>query len=202
MSPLAENILSAARAMPEGGLLSPKEFLHLGSRAAIDKTLSRLAQEGKLLRVSRGAYVAPHQGRFGARPPSTESVVQAIEASYGESVVACGAAEANALGLTTQVPIREVFLTSGASRILHLGGRRVELKHGNRWQLSLGRRPAGKVIRVLSWLGPEIAPAALKQLRTKLPESEWEAVCGARAMLPSWMAKVVGEAMTDTLPSA
>ena len=55
MSHLAENILSAARAMPEGGLLSPKELLHLGSRAAIDKTLSRLAQEGKLLRVSRGA---------------------------------------------------------------------------------------------------------------------------------------------------
>ena len=30
MSHLAENILSAARAMPEGGLLSPKELLHLG----------------------------------------------------------------------------------------------------------------------------------------------------------------------------
>jgi hypothetical protein len=202
MSPLAENILSAAGAMPEGGLLSPKEFLHLGSRAAIDKILSRLAQEGKLLRVSRGAYVAPRQGRFGTRPPSTESVVQAIEASYGETVVACGAAEANALGLTAQVPIREVFLTSGASRILHLGSRCVELKHGNRWPLLLGRRPAGKVIRALSWLGPEAAPAALKQLRANLPASEWEAVCGARPIVPSWMAKVVGEAMTDTLPSA
>ena len=193
MSHLAENILSAARAMPEGGLLSPKEFLHLGSRAAIDKTLSRLAQEGKLLRVSRGAYVAPYQGRFGARPPSTESVVQAIEVSCGEIVVANGAAEANALGLTTQVPTREVFLTSGASRILHLGSRRVELKHANPWQLLLGKRPAGKVIRALSWLGAEAAPAALKQLRSTLPESEWEAVRGARAMLPSWMAKVVSE---------
>ena len=200
MSHLAENILSAARAMPEGGLLSPKEFLHLGSRAAIDKTLSRLAQEGKLLRVSRGAYVAPHQGRFGSRPPSTESVVQAIEASCGETVVANGAAEANALGLTTQVPTREVFLTSGASRLLHLGSRCVELKHGNRWQLLLGKRPAGKVIRALSWLGPEGAPAALKQLRAKLPESEWEAVRGARAALPSWIAKVVSEAMADWAP--
>jgi hypothetical protein len=195
MSRLAEHILSAAQEMPEGGLLSPKEFLHLGSRAAIDKTLSRLAQEGRLLRVSRGAYVAPHRGRFGSRPPSTESLVQAIEARSGEIVVANGAAEANALGLTTQVPTREVFLTSGASRTLHLGGRRVELKHGNRWQLLLGKRPAGKVIRALSWLGPEAAPAALKQLRSKLSESEWEAVRGARAALPSWMAKVVSEAI-------
>lgn len=195
MSQLAEHILSAARAMPEGGLLSPKAFLHLGSRAAVDKTLSRLAQEGKLLRVSRGAYALPHEGRFGARPPSTESVLQAIEASAGETVVANGAAEANALGLTTQVPTREVFFTTGASRTLQLGNRRVELKHGTRWQLLLGKRPAGQMIRALSWLGPEAAPAALKQLRIKLPESEWDAVRGARALLPSWMAKVLSEAM-------
>ncbi|OCX68668.1 DUF6088 family protein [Acidithiobacillus thiooxidans] len=195
MSHLAENIFSAAQAKPEGGLLSPKEFLHLGSRAAIDKTLSRLAQEGKLLRVSRGAYAAPRQGRFGSRPPSTESVVQAIEAHYGETVVANGAAEANVLGLTTQVPTREVFLTSGTSRTLHLGRRCVELKHGNRWQLLLGKRLAGKVVRALAWLGPEDAPAALKQLRARLPESEWEAVCSVRAALPSWIAKAVSEAM-------
>ena len=196
MSHLAENILSAARTMPEGGLLSPKEFLHLGSRAAVDKTLSRLAQEGQLMRVSRGAYVAPCQGRFGARPPSTESVVQAIEASGGETVVANGAAEANALGLTTQVPTREVFITSGPSRKLQLGNRCVELKHGNRWQLLLGKRPAGMAIRALYWLGPEAAPAALKQLRIKLSEPEWEAVRSARAMLPSWLAKAVSEGMT------
>ena len=195
MSHLAENILTTARSMSEGGLLLPKEFLHLGSRAAIDKALSRLAHEGKLMRVSRGAYVVPYQGRFGARPPSTVSVVQAIEASCGDTVVASGAAEANALGLTTQVPTREVFFTSGPSRTLQLGHRCIELKHGNRWQLLLGKRQAGMAIRALSWLGPEAAPEALKQLRTKLPESEWEAIRSARAMLPSWMAIVVGEAM-------
>ena len=196
MSHLAAKILSAARTMGEGGLLSPKEFLHLGSRAAVDKPLSRLAQEGQLMRVSRGTYVAPCQGRFGARPPSTASVVQAIETSGGETVVATGAAEANALGLTTQVPTREVFFTSGPSRKLQLGNRCVELKHGNRWQLLLGKRPAGRAIRALYWLGPEAAPAALKQLRTKLSAPEWEAVRSVRALLPSWMAKAVSEDIT------
>jgi hypothetical protein len=195
MSHLAENILTAALAMPEGGLVSPKEFLHLASRAAIDKTLSRLVQEGKLMRVSRGAYVAPRQGRFGERPPSTEAVIHAIEVQSGETVVPNGAAEANALDLTTQSPTREVFFTSGSSRKLQLGNRSVELKHGNRWQLLLGKRPAGKAIRAVSWLGPEAAPAALKQLRSKLPESEWEALRSARAMLPSWLAKAVSEAV-------
>ena len=110
MSQITETILSVARSLPEGGLLSPKEFLHLGSRAAVDQALARLAREGQLLRVGRGAYALPVQGRFGSRSPSTESVVQAIESVSGEMIVPNGAAEANALGLTTQVPIREMFI--------------------------------------------------------------------------------------------
>lgn len=193
MSQLAQSILSQAQSLPEGGLLSPKEFLHLGSRAAIDQTLSRLAREGKLLRIGRGAYSLQVQGRFGVRPPSAEAVIEAIESTSGETVVASGAAEANALGLTTQVPTREVFLTSGSSRRLKLGNREVELKHGNRWQMLLGKRPAGKAIRALIWLGPEQAPRVLKILRRKLPREEWEAMRQARAGLPSWMAKAICE---------
>jgi Family of unknown function (DUF6088) len=193
MSQLAQSILSQAQSLPEGGLLSPKEFLHQGSRAAIDQTLSRLAREGKLLRVGRGVYSLPVQGRFGVRPPSTEAVVEAIESTSGETVVASGAAEANALGLTTQVPTREVYLTSGPSRRLKLGNREVELKHGSRWQMLLGKRPAGKAIRALIWLGPEQAPMVMEVLKSKLPSQEWEAMRQARAGLPSWMAKAVSE---------
>jgi Family of unknown function (DUF6088) len=194
MSQLAQAVLSAAQSLPEGGLLSPKEFLHLGSRAAIDQTLTRLTKEGQLLRVGRGVYALPVQGRFGARPPSTESVVEAIEATSGEVVVASGAAEANALGLTTQVPTREVYLTSGPSRRLHLGSREIELKHGTRWQMFMGKRPAGKAIRALLWLGPEQASLALQTLRSKLEVQEWEAMRSARSVLPSWMARAVSEA--------
>ena len=122
MSHLAETILSSARALPEGGLLSPKEFLRLASRAAVDQTLTRLTRQGKLLRIARGAYALPVARRFGDRPPSTTAVVQSIESASGEVVVANGAAEANALGLSTQVPTREVFLTSGRARSILASG--------------------------------------------------------------------------------
>ena len=35
MSTLPENILQCAQSLPEGSVLSPKEFLHQGSRAAV-----------------------------------------------------------------------------------------------------------------------------------------------------------------------
>ncbi len=121
-------------------------------------------------------------------------MVKAIESASGEVIVANGATEANALGLTTQVPTCEVFLTTGRSRKLQLGNRTVELKHGHRWQLVLGARPAGMAIRALSWLGPEQASSTLKMLHTKLAPAEWAAMCSVRAILPSWMARAVSEA--------
>lgn len=193
MSTLTTSILSAARALPEGGLLSPKEFLQLASRAAVDQTFSRLAQQGQLMRIGRGAYTPPVAGRFGVRAPSTETVIEAIETASGEVVVSHGAAEANALGLTTQVPTREVFLTSGPARKLHLGKRMIELKRGQRWQLALGKRPAGRVIRALSWLGQEQAAASLKLLGSQLPAEEWQAIRASRSILPGWMARAVSE---------
>ena len=173
--------------------MSPKEFLHLGSRAAVDQTLTRLVREGGLLRVGRGMYALPIQSRFGLRPPATQAVVMALEAAQGDVIVDSGANEANALGLTTQVRVREVFLTSGPSRTLQLGSRTVELQHAKRWLLALGKRPAGQAIRALSWLGPEHGAGALKRLHTQLATEEWAAIRSVRPMLPTWMARAIGE---------
>lgn len=192
MNTLPETILQQARALPEGGVLSPKEFLHLGSRSAVDQAFSRLAKAGKLLRVARGAYAAPVTSRFGSRAPAPEKVVQALAQQNGEIVVPHGASAANALGLTQQVPIREVYLTSGRTRKLKFGRSEVLVKHAPRWMLALGARPAGAAVRALAWIGPNHAHESLAALRRTLPRAEWQALTSARATLPDWMAKAIG----------
>lgn len=193
MSQLPESILLHAQSLPEGGVLSPKEFLHLGSRAAVDQALSRLAREERLLRVARGTYVMPVSSRFGTRPPAPEKVVHAMAAQCGEVVTPHGANAANALGLTQQVPIREVYLTSGRSRKLKLGRSEVAVNHVPRWMLALGTGPAGTAVRALAWMGPAHATKSLATLRRTLSPSEWHALTSARASLPSWMARAIGE---------
>lgn len=193
MNTLPETILQQARSLPEGGVLSPKEFLHLGSRSAVDQAFSRLAKAGKLLRVARGAYAAPVSGRFGFRAPTPEKVVKALASRYGEIVVPHGASAANVLGLTQQVPIREVYLTSGRTRKLKLGRSEVLVKHAPRWMLALGTRPAGAAVRALAWIGPAHADESLASLRRTLPRSEWQALTLARATLPGWMARAIGK---------
>lgn len=193
MNTLPETILQQAHSLPEGGVLSPKEFLHLGSRAAVDQAFSRLAKAGKLLRVARGAYAAPVASRFGSRAPAPEKVVQALAEQSGEIVVPHGASAANALGLTQQVPIREVYLTSGRTRKLKLGRSEVLVKHVPRWMLALGVRPAGAAVRALAWIGPSHANESLATLHRTLPHAEWQALESARASLPGWMAQAIGK---------
>lgn len=191
--PLAEMIMSHARTLPEGEPLYAKQLLGLGSRAAVDQALSRLAKSGALLRVGRGIYVRPIESRFGTRAPETEKLVEAIAEARGETVASHGAAAANALGLTTQVPTRSIYLTSGRSRTLHLGKLKVELQHAPSWQLTLAGRPGGQIVRALAWLGPEKAHELSPVLKLKAPKSAIEEVARARMRLPEWMARQVSE---------
>lgn len=132
MERLGEAILRHACSLPEGEPLLAKELAHLGSRAAVGRALARLARRGALLRAARGFYVRGVETRFGTRAPAPEKVVAALACRRGETVTPSGAAAANALGLTNQVPIRTVYLTSGPSRKLQLGGQLVELTHAPR----------------------------------------------------------------------
>ena len=188
MSTLPEAILNFAAKLSEGKPIAAKSLLHLGNRAAVDQALSRLARSGKLIRAGRGLYLQRVEGRFGPRPPTASNVVEAVAEQRGETVVASGAAEANALGLTTQVPVREVYLTSGPNRRLRLGAQEIELRHAPAWQLILPGRSAGSAVRALAWLGRERAHEALP---SRLSERDLQELLGARARLPTWMAREV-----------
>ena len=191
MSSLPKRITRLAAGSPEGALLSPSALLHLGTRAAIDQALSRLARKGELLRVCQGVYVRPIQTRFGPRPPAVEKVIASLSALWGETIVPCGGAAANALGLTTQVPVRSVYLTSGPGRRLYLGKLAVELRHAPRWQLAAPHRPAGEVVRALSWLGPDEVEAGLGVIGRKLSAEDLRELAASRAVMPAWMAEPV-----------
>ena len=191
---LTEQILAIAAEHPDGVALSAKNLLHLGNRAAVDQALSRLVGRKQLVRIGRGVYLRPVTTRFGTKAPSVEQAIAALATQRGEIIVSTAAAAANALGLTTQVPVRSVYLTSGRSRKIQLGMQMVELRHAPRWQFTLAGRPAGDVIRALAWLGPAKGEAALKTLKRTLPPETFGDLVAAAPLLPTWLAQIIGKA--------
>ena len=191
MRSLPKRIMEYAESLPEATPLCPAGLLHLGNRAAIDQALSRLARSGKLMRICQGVYMRPKQTRFGECAPSVGKALRSLAALWGETIVPSGGSAANCLGLTTQNPVRAVYLTSGPSRRLHFGALTVELRHAPRWQLAAPHRKAGEVIRALAWLGPEEVEDSLETVLPTLSEEDMKELSAVRAIMPIWMAEPV-----------
>ncbi|MYA49862.1 MAG: hypothetical protein F4045_02070 [Chloroflexi bacterium] len=186
---LPHRIMNHAAVLPEGALLFPATLLHLGNRAAVDQALSRLARSGRLLRICQGIYALPVETRFGQRSPSVEKVLASLSELWGETIVPSGGASANALGLTTQMQVHPVYLTSGASRTLRFGRQVVRLHHAPRWQLAAPNRFAGAAIRALVWLGPQAVEENLEAIRRTVPASDFDELGNARHRMPEWITK-------------
>ncbi|MYD54581.1 MAG: hypothetical protein F4W96_09795 [Chloroflexi bacterium] len=198
MSTIPQQLERHIATLDEGEVIQAKGLLHLGERAAIDQALSRFARKGRLHRLARGKYVPPIETRFGRRPPMVHKVIDGLSKWSSEPIVPSGGAAANALGLTTQVPVRPVYLSSGSNQTLHFGNLNVELQHAPPWQLSAPGRKAGDVIRALAWLGPHAAVDNVERLRQQLTAEEREELLGLRALMPSWLAEALS-ALADDL---
>jgi hypothetical protein len=145
------------------------------------------------MRVQRGVYVRPVQTRFGVRAPSPENVVSRLE-NHAEIVARHGAAAAHALGLTTQVPTKVIYYTSGPSRRLKLGAQTVELKHAPTWLLLPGKE-AGDAVRALAWIGSRHAKEALQKLKERLPKTTLNELIALRPALPGWLSKSISQTL-------
>ena len=193
MEHLTESILQRVTTLPEGAPVSAKMLLHLGTRPAVDQSLSRLARRGQLLRAGRGMYVSPVTSRFGTHAPSAHRLIEELSAQRGEVVVPSGATSANALGLTTQVPARTVYWTSGRSRSLNLGKLVIKLEHVPSWQLAFAKEPAGEIVRALAWAGPERVQSVLQEIEGKVPQSEIQRINQHISLFPGWMASALSQ---------
>jgi hypothetical protein len=197
MQPVAEQILSHTATLPEGAAFRAKELLHLGSRAGVDQALARLERSGAVSRISRGLYVRPIAGRFGPRAPSPDKVVSALASATGETIAVHGAVAANALGLSTQTPLRTIYLTSGRSRTVKVGGQMVELRHAPEWELLLPGEVAGDALRAIAWAGKFKAAETISALKHCLKPAEQQALLGLRGRLPTWVALEVSSLARD-----
>ena len=197
MPSVSKRVATYTRSLPEAAPICAGALLHLGNRTAVDQALSRLARAGRLMRVCQGVYMRPVETRFGPCAPNVDEALDALANLWNVTIVPCGGAAAHVLGLTTQIPVRPVYLTSGAGRRLRFGNLQVELRHAPRWQLAAARRPAGDVIRALAWLGPAEVRAALQTVLPRLSPEDVSDLAEARATMPHRMAEPVSLAVAN-----
>jgi len=112
-----------------GVLLFPEDFSKYGSSEAVRLALHRLEKQEIIKRVAQGIYARPIISKYvGEVLPSAEIVAKGIAKRDRIRIVPTGVYALNALGLSTQVPMKLVFLTDGAQREIKIGKQSIKFK--------------------------------------------------------------------------
>jgi Family of unknown function (DUF6088) len=202
MKSIADRIMDQVRVRGRGKwVFTPKDFLDLGSRAAINRALSRLVVDGKLRRIGRGLYDFPRQSKFlhGAAPASLDATVQAIVRRDQIRVMPNGIVFANDLGLTNAVPARPSYISSGRTKTVLVGNRKVYLQHVSQKVIAWADRPGGQFVAAVLWLDKAIAsaPDMIDLMRLKLADDVKQDLLQDLDLLPGWMALIAKKVCND-----
>lgn len=195
MQSIDTNILSRIYGTGKGSVFTPSRFLDLGSRTAVDKVLSRLAQKGTIRRLARGLYDYPERHPImGTLAPSPDGIASALAGKQGIRLQPSGAYAANRLGLSTQVPARIVYLTDGPSRTVKVGNQEIRLQRTTPRNMGTAGRVSGLVIQALRHLGQKhVDEAVIQTLKGKLSDQDKKRLMTDIACAPAWVGKHLRE---------
>lgn len=154
MTKMPQKIMQLVRRHGRGCVFTPKDFIELGSRMALDTALSRLAASGHIRRLAHGLYDYPKKhSLLGDLYPSLDVVAMAIAKDSDSKIQLSGAAALHLLGLTTQVPAQIVYLTDGQSKNIQIGKTMLRLKHASSKVMAGCGTKAGVVLQAIRYLG-------------------------------------------------
>lgn len=187
-----------------GRVFSARDFFDLGSRPAIDQTLSRHSRAGRLRKIARGLYDLPRTDpQLGTLSPNFDAITTALKDRDAIRLQPTGAHAANMLGLSDQVPMKLVYLTDGPSRRVSVGGLDIALKHTSARNMATAGRLSGHIIQALRWLGKDhVDDGILVKLRRNLKPADRAALVKDVSYAPAWIARIFRQLAADQAPEA
>ena len=199
MKSIEKQIEKSITTKRKGTLFIPDDFLSYGSSEAIRKALGRLEDKKIIIRVSQGIYVQPKISKLiGPLTPSAEEVAEAIAKRDKIRTIPTGSYALNALGLSSQVPMKIVLLTDGSPREIKVGKRSIKFKRTTPKNLMAKGKISRLVIQALKEIG--IGKIKIEEEHKILELLKKENVKDLKhdiALAPVWIQKLMKKALTD-----
>ena len=179
-------------ALPEDTVLFRSDFPEYHSEF-VGETLAELTQEGLLVKLAQGIYAKPRWSRFGVVLPSVDKIVQAIAARDNAEVLPSGMTALNVLGLSTQVPMKYSYLTTGSERTIKLKNQEIRLKRGVPKNFCYKTKLIALLVQALKALKQQNVGQEEIQVIRSLISKEPDRIALAKDvdMMPNWMKRIV-----------
>lgn len=197
---------------PAAKVWTPVDFLDLGSRDAVDKTLQRMVAGNDLRRIDRGLYDQPRVNSLTGQPaaPDYRSVIDAVGRRDQVRVLVDGMTAANDLGLTNAVPGQVIVHTDGRLRPIQLGKLTLQFKLTAPSKLYWAGHPAMRVVQALYWLrdglkiGAQVDQDAIQAKLTRLLQDSRQGgairddLRSGLHTVPSWMQRWIRDLLAQS----
>ena len=209
VSDLKAAILGRIEGGAARGVWTARDFLDLGARDAVDKTLQRLTHTGNLRRVDRGLYDKPSFNSLTQKsnPPDPRQVIEAIARRDQIRILVDGMTAANDLGLTNAVPAKIIVHTDARLKSVSLGQLEITFKPTAASKLYWAGRPAMRIVQALHWLRDTMGQVdddaiLIRRLNAILHASEDGKALRADLLeglpaLPTWMQNMLRPMLKD-----
>lgn len=159
----------------------------------VGKVLTDLCKEGMLIRISQGIYLKPLMSSFGPVYPTPIEIVEAISKRDKAQILPTGTMALNMLGLSTQVPMNPVFITSGSARCINIGNGTIKLKRSVPKNFLYKGKIMPILVQAIKAIGKENISeryeSEIKQILRENPEEKtWNEDI---SLAPTWIRKIL-----------
>lgn len=179
----------------KGKIFFADDFAKFGSPENIRKVLSRLEKEGLLERLTHGIYLVPKKDELlGTLYPTTEEIAVEIAKRDKARIAPTGALALYQLGLSTQIPLKAVYLTDGAQRTINIGNRSIQFKNTAPRNLAIKDHLLMLIVQALKEIGQyKINESHLGKLKPFVLQVDGEILKSQTKFAPVWVQKIITE---------
>ena len=176
-----------------GKIYFPANFTNFGSFDAIHQALGRLEEKGVLLRLAYGIYIYPKIDKeLGVLFPPIDEVAKAIAKRDKARIIPTGAQALNKLGLSTQVPMRVVYLTDGAQRSIQIGNQTIKFKKASPKNVAARGEISSLVVQALREIGNgKVTNDQMMKIKELLQKEKPENVKYDAKLAPAWVSEIL-----------
>lgn len=181
------------RKAEKGRIIFAEDFAEFGKIESINRVLSRLRKKEVLIRLSFGIYLYPKKDKeLGVLYPSVEEIAEAIARRDKARIIATGVQALNKLGLSTQIPLKAVYLTDGSARVIKIGNRTITFKKTSPKNLIAKGEISSLVIQALKSIGKEkLTEELLVEIKRILEKETKENIFYDAKLAPAWINKIL-----------
>ena len=176
---------------PDGTLFFNNSFQEFDDEY-VGQILSDLSKQRVIHHLSRGIYLKTKETRYGLVYPSVEEIAEAIARRDNAQVIPTGATAQNILGLSTQVPMNAVFLTSGSARKIQMGGKTITFRRAVPKNFAIRGQYTSLIVQALKAIGEgnlsDEDMAHIQEIILHHPAPE--TIEPDLAAMPSWIRKI------------